>query len=192
MTDQITDQAQQAYRELTPEEIIRLGQELEDYRRWEDARDYVAALYGPGAHQITISVMSEYNDSGYDEDVHIVVTDADGNPLLYDFTQPWWTQFTLSDEDIADYLKTTQDESARDDAGSIGAIYSLGGSYSYHGSAAYRAVQALCTEKLGIEFVEHWQPHDPLTFTYVVATPPTISFARVYVPEAAPVATPTP
>jgi hypothetical protein len=166
------------YRELTPDEIIRLGQELEDYRRWEGARGYVATLYGTGAHQITISVMSEYNDSSYDEDVSIVVTDAEGNPLTYDFTRPWWAPFALADDEIASFRRDAADAN-----GNIGAIYSLGGSQNYRGGAAYRAVKALCTEKLGVDFLEHWQPHDPLTYTYVVDTPPAISFARVYVPD---------
>ncbi len=163
------------YRELTPDEIIQLGQELENYRRWQGVHDYVAALYGPRAHQVTISTMSEYNDSSYDERVGILVTDRDGELLQPDFTLPWWSQFELAPERIQEYLE--------DKSGAVDSFYGIDNCepHGYDGGSAYAAVKALVTEKLGLEFLEHWQPHDPVTYTFVVDTPPAISHPHVYV-----------
>src|SRR5215472_14610009 len=92
------------YRVLSPDEVVRLGQEYETYRRWEAVRDFATALYGPRAHQVTISVMSEYNDPSYDERASILVSDAEENALPYDFSLPWWQRFCVSDEQMAEYL----------------------------------------------------------------------------------------
>jgi hypothetical protein len=46
---------------------------------------------------------------------------------------------------------------------------------------AAEAIQELVDDLLGVELVETWQPRDPITYTYVVDTPPTISFAEVLV-----------
>jgi hypothetical protein len=110
------------YRELTFEEIIQLGQELENYRRWQGVRDYVAALYGPRAHQVTISTMSEYNDSSYNERMSILVTDRDGELLPPDFTLPWWSQFELEPERVQEYREHLEDKS--------GAVDSLCGGFA--------------------------------------------------------------
>jgi hypothetical protein len=166
------------YRELTGDEIIALGQELENYRRWEGVRDYAALLYGPRAHEVTIATMSEYNDSSYDERVSVLVTDRDGEPLPPDFALPWWSPFALAPERIQEALA--------DQSGAVDSLYGLDSrAGEYDGGAAYAAVKALATEKLGIEFLEHWQPHDPVTYTFIVDTPPTISYPRVYVEQAA-------
>jgi hypothetical protein len=155
------------YRQLTAEEIIRLGQEMENRQRWERVREFVALLYGPRAHQVTISVTSEYNDSGYDEQVSILVTDQEGEPVRYDFSMPWWSGFVLSKDTIAEYQQ--------DASGRLDALWDSDGRERAHG-----ALKALVTEKLGIDFLEHWQPFDPITYTYVVDTPPAVSFSAVY------------
>ena len=88
-----TTETTTSYRRLSAEEIILLGQQWENYQRWERVREYVTMLYPPDAHEITISVTSEYNDSSYDDDAHIIVTDHDGELLSFDFSRPWWSQF---------------------------------------------------------------------------------------------------
>jgi hypothetical protein len=155
------------YRLLSAEEMIRLGQELENYRRWEKVRDFVRALYGTEAHQVTISVLSQYNDSSYNEDANVIVTDREENRLSFDFSLPWWSAFELSQEQIQEFLK--------DDDGSL-SVYKFG-------DTVQEALEAFCTSKLGIEFLEHWEPQDPITSTYIVGTPPPVSFAEVYVEE---------
>ena len=35
------------YRQLTPDEIVQLGQEIENYRRWENVRKFAAMIYPP-------------------------------------------------------------------------------------------------------------------------------------------------
>ena len=157
-----------SYRVLSAEEIILLGQQLETYRRWKEVCDYVRALYGPEAHQATISVISEYNDSSYNEKLNVIVTDREENRLPYDFSQPWWAQFDLDPRNIQSFID--------DDDGAIWASSTLG-------SGVYKALESFSTEKLGIEFLEHWEPQDPVTFTYTIDEPPPISFAEVYVEE---------
>jgi hypothetical protein len=159
------------YRVLSPDEIVRLGQEYEIYHRWEAVRAFAAALYGPLAYQVTISVMSEYNDSSYDERASIVVTDATGNALPYDFSLPWWQRFCISDEQIAEYLE-------KDHSGSLTSTRCLG-----DGDEVYEALRTWCAEDLEIDFSEHWRPHDPIAFTYLLGTPPLISHPLVYVAE---------
>jgi hypothetical protein len=162
------------YRELTSDEIIQLGQEVENYRRWQGVCEYVEALYGPRSHQVTISTMSEYNDSSYDERVSILVTDRDGELLPPDFALPWWSQFALVPKRIQEYPE--------DKSGAVDSFYGIDGREGVHdGGTAYAAVKALVTEKLGLEFLEHWQPHDPVTYTFVVDTPPAVSHPHVYV-----------
>jgi hypothetical protein len=156
------------YRELTRDELIRLGRELENYRRWEGVRDYVEALYAPGAHQVTISVLSEYNDNGYDPQVSVIVTDAAGDPLPYDAGRPWWARFAITPEQMA--------EVAQDRSGNLDAAYALG-------EEVLSALQTFCAEQLGIEFIEHWQPRDPVTYTFEVGTPPAVSHPKVFVVE---------
>ena len=176
----MTSTTSTTYRELTADEIIQLGQEVENYCRWQGVREYLDALYGPRAHQVTISTMSEYNDSSYDERVSILVTDRDKGDLVPpDFTLPWWSRFTLAPERVQEYLE--------DKSGAVDAFYGIdsidGDGGSHDGGAAYAAVKALVTEKLGLEFLEHWQPHDPVTYTFIVDTPPAISHPRVYVAD---------
>jgi hypothetical protein len=48
---------------------------------------------------------------------------------------------------------------------------------------AAEAIERLATDLLGVELLETWQPRDPITYTYIVDTPPTISFAEVLVVE---------
>jgi hypothetical protein len=153
------------YRKLTTDEIIQLGQELENFQRWERVRDYVETLYPPQAHSITVSVTSLYNDSSYDENVHVLVADAAGDLLPFDFTRPWWKQYILTEQEQA--------EIAEDKSGAIENI----------SEPMSDAIRDLCTDLLGIEFVEFWQPHDPVTYEYVVATPPTISYLSVFTEE---------
>lgn len=157
-----------SYRLLSAEELIRLGQELENYRRWEQVRDFVLTLYGPQAHEVTISVISAYNDSSYDEQANIIVTDAEGNRLSYDFSQPWWSAFDVTPRKIEDFLQ--------DDNGDLWTAFHLA-------PGVEEALNTFCTEKLGIEFLEHWEPQDPITYTYTVGTPPSISYTEVYVAE---------
>src|SRR5215469_16822778 len=103
------------YRQLTRDEIILLGQELDDLRHWEGARDYVSALYGlePSSaghhpHQITISGVSEFQGgAGFRESVTIIVTDTRKIILSYDFSRYWWSQFNLNHEAIAKFLRDT-------------------------------------------------------------------------------------
>jgi hypothetical protein len=152
-----------SYRRLSAEEIILLGQQWENYQRWERVREYVTMLYPPEAHEITISVTSEYNDSTYDDRAHVLVTNREGELLSYDLSRPWWGQFDISDEERA--------EIAQDNSGDIRNAPAM----------AAEAIQELVDDLLGVELVETWQPRDPITYTYVVDAAPTISFAEVLV-----------
>src|SRR5579883_2915984 len=106
-----------AYRQLTRDEIIQLGQELDDLRHWEGARDYVSALYGLDStysphghrpHQITISIVSEPQQNYRFRDAAIIiVTDAENNLIPYDFSRYWWSQFTLNKAAIEEFLRDT-------------------------------------------------------------------------------------
>jgi hypothetical protein len=154
-----------SYRQLSAEEIILLGQKWENYQRWERVREYVTTLYPPEAHEITISVTSEYNDNTYDDNAHILVADHAGELLSFDFSLPWWRQFGLSEGEET-YMR--EDKSA--------AVNNVTG-------AAEEAIKTLVTDLLGVEFLETWQPRDPITYTYIVDAPPRISFAEVLVAE---------
>jgi hypothetical protein len=93
------------------------------------------------------------------------VTDRAGELLSFDFSLPLWRQFTLSEGEIA-YMR--EDKS--------GAIANVTGD-------AEEAIKILVADLHGVELIETWQPRDPITYTYVVDTPPTISFAEVLVAE---------
>jgi hypothetical protein len=153
------------YRRLSAEEIILLGQEWENYQRWERVREYVTMLYPPEAHEITISVISEYNDSSYDDRAHVLVADRDGGLLSYDFSRPWWGQFDITDQERVEILE--------DNSGDIRNAPAM----------AAEAIERLVADLLSVELIETWQPRDPITYTYVVDIPPTIRFAEVLVAE---------
>jgi hypothetical protein len=167
------------YRRLTADEIIQLGQELVDVRRWEGARDFVSALYGLGAraphsltpHQVIILVESaltwEASRRQYQDTVSVLVEDANRRLLPYDLSRYWWSQFTLNAE-VADRL-------AQDATGSLLVANTPGD------DTLYQALRNLCAEKLGVEFSLYDQPHDPITYTYLIDTPPSVSFPMVYV-----------
>ena len=158
-----TTEVKTSYRRLSAEEIILLGQEWENYQRWERVREYVTMLYPPEAHEITISVTSEYNDSSYDDRAHILVANREGGLLSYDFSRPWWGQFDISDQERAEILE--------DNSGDIRNAPAM----------AAEAIGRLVADLLGVELLETWQPRDPISYTYVVDAPPAISFAEVLV-----------
>jgi hypothetical protein len=164
------------YRQLSRDEIIQLGRELEDLARWEGARDFVSALYGLGArdrhglppHQITISLESARLDrSTYEESASILVADRENHLLPFDLTRYWWSQFALSEEIRAALLAET--------SGKLANIRALGD------GTIYNALQDLCSELLGIGFDEHLRPDDPITMMYIIDTAPSISHDAVYV-----------
>lgn len=166
------------YRQLSRDEIIQLSQEVEDLVRWEGARDFVSALYGLEArdphslppHRITISLESVPLDrSTYEESASILVTDNNNHLLPFDLSRFWWSQFALSEGAIALLLANT--------AGKLANIRTL------NDGSIYRALQDLCTELLGIEFVQRLRPHDPITFMYIIDTPPSVSHHAVYVDD---------
>ncbi|HLW03852.1 MAG TPA: hypothetical protein VKT82_34715 [Ktedonobacterales bacterium] len=157
-----------SYRRLSAEEIIFLGQQLEDLHRWEQVRDFVFALYGPAAHEVTISVLSQYNDSSYDEEANIIVTNREGDRLSYDFSLPFWTPFDIPPERIAEFLE--------DNNGNLWEASALG-------EQVEEALRVFCTDKLGFEFLEHWEPRDPIVYIYTVGTPPELLYTDVYVEE---------
>jgi hypothetical protein len=170
-----------AYRQLTRDEIILLGQELDDLRHWEGARDYVSALYGlepsPDGHhhghhphQITISCVSEFQGGvSFREAVTIIVTDTRKNILGYDFSRYWWSQFNLNQEAITKFL--------RDTSGKLERAQILGD------DRIVPTLEDLCSQKLGIDFAEQARRHDPVTYTYYIDTSPSVSFPAVYVPD---------
>ncbi|HLY31219.1 MAG TPA: hypothetical protein VKQ36_09320 [Ktedonobacterales bacterium] len=167
-----------AYRLLTRDEIIQLGRELEDVRRWEGACDYVSALYGLDArkphgqrpHQITISITSERKGRLLHHDtVSVIVTDVENHPLPYDLSRYWWSQFTLSEERVAALLRDTSG--------------TLETAHDPDDETLYDALRDLCAEKLGIEFLDYEEPHNPITYTYLIDAPPSVRFPAVYVAE---------
>ena len=117
--------------------------------------------------------MSVYNDEVYNERATIIVTDQQGNRLPYDFALPWWSSFKIAPKQLEEFLE--------DDDGQVNWVsYTLGKQVS-------EALEALCTEKLGIEFRQDVgggsEDEDPITTTYLIKTPPTISHTSVYVEE---------
>lgn len=167
-----------SYRQLSRDEIIQLGREMEDVVRWEGARDYVSALYGLDArdphglppHQITISLESTpIGRSIYEETISIIVTDSENHPVPFDVSRYWWSRFALSEEAITTLLTDT--------SGRLENIRTLDDGSIYH------ALQDLCAESLGIEFREQTRPHDPITFMYVIDTLPSLSISAVYAAE---------
>jgi hypothetical protein len=165
------------YRKLAREEIIQLGREMEDLARWEGARDYVSALYGlesrsrdsSGPHLLTIAVMTFQNRRTYEETADIIVSDAHNRALPFDFARYWWAQFALTVEEQAALVADPSGRLANLRAVREGAIYS--------------AICDLCNELLGITFHEQARAQPPITFNYVIDTPPSVSFPAVYVPE---------
>jgi hypothetical protein len=93
------------------------------------------------------------------------VADREGGLLSYDLSRPWWGQFEISDEERAEMLE--------DNSGDIRNAPAM----------AEEAIERLASDLLGVELVETWQPRDPITYTFVVDTPPAISFAEVLVAE---------
>jgi hypothetical protein len=163
-----TTETMTRYRRLSVEEIILLGQQWENYQRWERVREYVMTLYPPDAHEITISVTSEYTDSSYDDRAHVLVANREGGLLSYDLSRPWWGQFDISDTERAEMLEDNSSDIRNAPA------------------MAAEAIERLVADLLGVELVElieTWQPRDPITYAYVVDTPPAISFAEVLVAE---------
>ncbi len=171
-----------AYRRLTPDEIIQLGQEWADVRRWEGARDFVSALYGLDArkphglapHRVIILIESAKTWVGsraqYQDAVSVLVEDAERRLMPYDLSRYWWSQFTLS--------AAHAERFAHDTSGRLDAAREPGDE-----DELYHALRALCAEKLGVEFSPYDQPHDPITYTYLIDTPPSVSFPVVYVAE---------
>ena len=153
------------YRQLTPDEIVQLGQEIENYRRWENVRKFAAMIYPPEAHQVSVSVTSAYNDNTYDDDVSVIVTDESGEQLSYDLTRPWWMQFSFT----AEAMRELREDKS-------GLLSNIGG-------PARDAIIALCADLLGVEMFETWEPRDPISYTYLLDTAPTISYPQVYTPE---------
>ena len=51
------------------------------------------------------------------------------------------------------------------------------------GGPARDAIIALCADLLGVELLETWEPRDPISYTYLLDTAPTISYPQVYTPE---------
>jgi hypothetical protein len=161
------------YRQLTADEVMKLGQEIENYQRWEAVRDYVFTLYSPQAHHVTYSVISAYNDSSYDEELAVSVTDQDGVELSYDFTLPWWRQFAIDEEQIAEFKEN--EEHTEHDA--------VSQAWWDFGDTVKDALHDFTTEKLGIEFLERWENFDPISFDFVLGDPPVISYPQVFVME---------
>jgi hypothetical protein len=165
------------YRQLARDEIIQLGREMEDLARWEGARDYVSALYGleshsrnsPEPHLLTITVITVPGRQNYEETADIIVTDSANHVLTFDFSRYWWSQFALNPEEQTALLANTTGRLANLRPIRDGLIYS--------------AVCDLCGDLLGINFHEQPRAQPPLTFTYVVNTPPSVSFPAVYIPE---------
>jgi hypothetical protein len=75
----------------------------------------------------------------------------------------------LNHEAIAEFL--------RDTSGKLERAHILGD------ERIVPALQDLCSQKLGINFAEQARRHDPVTYTYVIDTPPSVSFPAVYVPD---------
>lgn len=167
------------YRQLSHNEIIQLGHELEDLARWEGARDFVSALYGLeprkptglAPHQLTLLVVTVPmpHHQGYEETAEIVVADQENQIMSFDLARYWWAQFPLSADDIA----TIQ----ADTSGGIERMRGL-----LEGSV-YDALRDLCSALLGVSFHAHPQPQAPITFTYIIDTPPSVSLHAVYAAE---------
>jgi hypothetical protein len=166
------------YRQLSRNEIIQLGREMEDLARWEGARDFVSALYGLEArgraslapHQITISVVTvPLLHQGYEESVEVVVTDSENQSLPFDLSRYWWSRFSLS-----------EDERVALRAHTSGRLEDIS---AVHGGAICSALRDLCDELLGITLLEHPRSQPPVTFTYVIDTPPSVSVPAVYALE---------
>lgn len=178
---------------LTPDEIIQLGREYESLRCWEGVREFAHMLFGPAACTVSISIISEYNDFRYDDEIKLVVQDREGNPLDYDLTLPWWMELDHSldgrlfpaiqaahEEEQAYNDGTVSDKSAQPEGIDLHPLY-------YDFDIIYEqmkdAINALFTEKIGLEVIENGDQHDPISLEFDLTTPPQPSFPAVYVVE---------
>ncbi len=91
---------------LDEETVSALGVALRVIQRWEGVREFINTLYGPQATSATITSFSEYNDSTYDRRLQVDVYDATGNALIYDFHQPWWLPYAVTEEQSLAYAAT--------------------------------------------------------------------------------------
>jgi hypothetical protein len=173
-----SEELRMPYRQLSREEIIQLGRDLEDQARWEGARDYVSALYGleprgqasAGPHQITIVVVTTQTHlRDFEEMVEIVVTDTENHALPYDLSRYWWMQFSLTDEE-----RTAIEANA---SGKLAAIREIN-------RTVYDGLCDLCHEFLGITPRGRIPMRQaPITFTYLLDSPPTLRIPALYVDE---------
>ncbi len=179
---------------LTPDEIIQLGREYESLRCWEGVREFAHMLFGPAACTVSISVMSRYNDSRYDDEITLVVQDREGNPLGYDFTLPWWVEL---DRSLKGHLfpaiqaRREEEQTYNDDtvSGESAQPRSID-LYPYCpccdldiDEQMKDAINALFTEKIGLEVIEDGNQHDPISLEFDLTAPPQPSFSVVYVTE---------
>ncbi len=97
-------------KQLDEDAVSALGMALRVIQRWEGVREFVHTLYGPQAVSATLTNFSEYNDSTYDSCLPVDVYDATGNALIYDFHQPWWQPYAVTEAQSMAYAATIAHE----------------------------------------------------------------------------------
>lgn len=71
--------------ELHADDLYQLAEQLRVKQQHEWANQHARDFYGDDAYMVRVSVVSEYNDQGYDDVVEdIEVSDINGNVLSYD------------------------------------------------------------------------------------------------------------
>ncbi len=79
-------------RPATSSEITAWLRQHEWQAGWEAVHDFAQQLFGERAHHAQVVTGDEYDDEHYYTVVEdVIVYDAEGNPLPYDLTLPYWT-----------------------------------------------------------------------------------------------------
>jgi hypothetical protein len=151
-------------RDLTPDDIIFLGQVQSARQTWQHLHDTAFALYGPNARFVTFShVTVTTGEQSYIQGPELIVCDAAHHALPFDSDAPWWQ---TQDHHI---MQTDQWQRAHLDA-PIGASLP---------EPLRTNLQAYVEATLGIEFLQVWESAPPLVMTADLADPPALPFHHV-------------
>ncbi len=148
-------------RQLTPTDIIHIGYQYEVHAYWGQVRVVAMALFGARVAGVTIAQVDVPVEGHVLRGVQIVATDAAGLVLHYDFTTPWWVPH-LPTRQRARYATAH----LADLAASVGSAFPPN---------LREALQALCEERLGMEFLQQWEDHVPRTWMFDCRTPPPVA-----------------
>lgn len=167
--------------ELTAQEIIRAGRAYETRAKWAQAREFTTALYGSSAATVTYSLTTFPEDDHSLSTLQLLVFDADGILMPYDFTAPWW-----AGRDVPQSVLASAQNLAREDlAGGLGSGFP---------EVIRDEMRAFAEEQLDVETLHTWlgwneskmlhtwfgwNEGETVTWMFDLTTPPSVPYARV-------------